>query len=83
MSAEATPNEVIDIHIDRKPYQARSHRMNGGQLRRLAGLGTDVLLYKEEFGDVEDVEISDDDAIELKAGEHFYSTPRTVTPGHE
>jgi Multiubiquitin len=75
--------EVFDIHIDRKPYQVSEKQMTGKQLRELAGLETDVHLYLEEIGDVEDEEIKDDKVVDLKPGQHFYSTPKTITPGHD
>jgi hypothetical protein len=79
--AETHPTEVFDIHIDRRPYQVDHTTYTGIALRELAGLGGDVDLYLEEHGDVEDRLIGDTDTIELKPGEHFYSTPRHITPG--
>jgi hypothetical protein len=81
MSDAAKPDEIFDIHIDRKPYQVSRTNYTGVALRQLAGLGPDVDLYLEEHGDVEDELIGDDRTIEIKPGEHFYSTPRHITPG--
>jgi hypothetical protein len=73
--------ETFDIHIDRKPYELDHRRFTGLELRALAGLSADLDLYLEEEGDVEDRLIDDRDVIELKPGQHFYSTPRHITPG--
>ncbi len=81
MSNAARPDEIIDIHIDRKPYQVSRTVYTGLALRQLAGLGPDVDLYLEHEGDVEDELIGDEQEIEIKPGEHFYSTPRHITPG--
>jgi hypothetical protein len=78
---QSTPNEVFDIHIDRKPYQVDHTQYNGAALRQLAGLDDQVDLYREEQGDIEDTLIADHDVIELVPGQHFYSTPRHITPG--
>jgi hypothetical protein len=77
----AEPEVVIDIHIDRKPYQIKRSRFTGLELRQLAGLGGDVDFYREETGDTEDELIDDAAVIGVKAGQHFYSTPRHITPG--
>lgn len=82
MASEApNPGEVFDIHIDRKPYQVNRADYDGVGIRALAGLGPDVDLYREEQGDVEDELIADDQHVELRPGQHFYSTPRHITPG--
>jgi hypothetical protein len=78
---ETKPEEIFDIHIDRAPYRVDHAKYTGLALRELAGLGPDVDLYLEQQGDVEDTLIRDDDVIDLKPGEHFYSTPRHITPG--
>jgi hypothetical protein len=78
---ESKPAKIIDIHIDRRPYQVDHREYTGLALRELAGLGPDVDLYLEQQGDIEDSLVSDGDSIKLKAGEHFYSTPRHITPG--
>lgn len=79
--SEATEHEVFDIHIDRRPYQVMKTSYTGLALRQLAGLGADVDLYLEQQGDVEDALIGDNESITLRPGEHFYSTPRHITPG--
>jgi hypothetical protein len=75
------PDKAFVIHIDREQYKIDHSPATGAELRLLAGLGTDVDLYLEEHGDDEDRLIADDDPVELKNGQHFFSTPRNITPG--
>jgi hypothetical protein len=76
------PAKGFVIHIDRKRYESDRSPLTGAEIRELAGLGPDVDLYLEEQGDEDDVLIEDGEAIELKNGLHFFSTPRHITPGH-
>lgn len=82
MADKPKPEKIVDVHIDRRPYQVDHKNYSGLALRELAGLQADVDLYLEEHGDTEDTLIGDDQSISLKAGQHFYSTPRHITPGH-
>lgn len=75
------PDKGFVIHIDRKQFKVDDSPVTGTQIRQVAGLGSDVDLYLEETGDAEDRLIADDDAVDLRNGLHFFSTPRHITPG--
>lgn len=75
------PDKDFVIHIDRKQYRAEHSPITGAEIRRLAELGGDVDLYLEETGDAEDRLIGDEEAVALRNGLHFFSTPRHITPG--
>lgn len=77
----AKPEKDFVIHIDRRQYKVDHSPVTGAELRLLASLGGDVDLYLEEHGDEDDRLIGDGDSVELKNGQHFFSTPANITPG--
>jgi len=79
--AKPEPAKDLVIHIDRKQYKVDRSPITGAEIRQLVGLGGDVDLYLEETGDAEDRLIGDDEAVDLRNGLHFFSTPRNITPG--
>jgi Multiubiquitin len=70
------------IFIDRKEYKAPLSSMTGAQLRVLADpdIGPDRDLWQEVPGG-EDRIVENDESLELRNGEHFYSAPSTINPG--
>jgi multiubiquitin len=72
------------IHIDKKEYHAPKDAMTGAELRALAvpPIGEDRDLWREVPG-AADVRVDDGDLVTLHNGEHFFSSPRTITPGFD
>jgi hypothetical protein len=73
----------ITIRIDHKVYTAPKPAMTGIELRQLAqpNIGADYDLWLENPGPDDDIKVGDDQAIDLKSGMHFYSSPATINPG--
>ena len=71
-----------EIIIDKKPYRAPTDDMTGLELRQLARppIAEDRDLWLEVPGG-DDRLIDDRQAVRLKNGMHFYSTPKNITPG--
>jgi hypothetical protein len=76
-------DHAITIHIDRKPYRVTEREMTGQQLRALAEppIGPDRDLYEVVPGPGDDRLIGDTETVALHEGIHFFSAPRTITPG--
>jgi len=74
--------DEFPIHIDKKQYKVFDEEMTGAQLRALPDpdLSADYDLFLVVPGG-EDVLVSDDQSVSLKAGAHFFSAPRNITPG--
>jgi Multiubiquitin len=78
----AKPEKEIPIHIDKTQYKVPAGSMTGSELRALPDpdLSSDYDLFEVVPGG-DDRLIADGDAVELKAGMHFFSAPRNITPG--
>lgn len=74
--------DEFPIHIDKKQYKVTSEEMTGAQLRALPepDLTADYDLFRVVPGG-EDILVTDDQIVDLKAGAHFFSAPRNITPG--
>jgi hypothetical protein len=70
------------IFIDKKQFKVAAESLTGAQLRQLPHppIGDDRDLYREVPGG-EDVLVGDGDAVQLKDGMHFFTTPHTINPG--
>lgn len=70
------------VHIDRRPYKVDVDSMTGSQLRVLADpdIGPNYKLWLEVPGR-DDIEVADDQVIELRNGQHFYSALCGQNPG--
>ncbi len=75
------PKEAV-IFIDKVQFKVPESRLPGAQLRQLPTppIGPDRDLYEEVPGG-EDLPVGDDQAVELKDGMHFFTTPHSITPG--
>lgn len=82
MTEEAHVPDGPSIHIDKKEYHAPKAAMTGAELRQLANpvIGEERDLWLEVPGSA-DERIDDDQLLTLRNGEHFFSSPRTITPG--
>lgn len=71
------------IHIDNQLCKVEEATRTGAQLRQLPtpSIGPERKLIEVVPGPGMDKEISDDDVVGMREGQHFVSTPRNVTPG--
>lgn len=71
------------IHIDRADYHVDAAALTGLQIRDLPtpAIGPDRDLYLQARGHEEDQLIADSQVVTLENGMHFFSAPRTITPG--
>lgn len=77
----AVPKEFV-IFIDKQQFKTSAATLTGAELRQLPKppIGPDRDLYEEVPGG-QDVPVADDQAVQLKDGMHFFTTPHTITPG--
>ena len=71
-TAQATERDV-HVVIDEKPYVFETHDVTGLQIKATAGIPENYSLYRREHGANEP--ISNDESVELKQGDHFFSRP--------
>jgi hypothetical protein len=76
-------DKFIPITIDTRPYKAPKTPMSAKELRELADpdIGADRDLWRTVPGPADDVLVNDGSSVDLEAGMHFYSAPRTINPG--
>lgn len=76
-------NRAIVIHIDRANFHVDATALTGLQIRELPtpAIGPDRDLYLQGRGHQEDQIIADSQVVTLEDGMHFFSAPRTITPG--
>lgn len=86
------PNQKRDEHrhpipivIDDKHYKPEVEVMTGSELRRFADppIAADRDLFLELPGPADDKKIADNEPVPLKAGQRFYSAPKTINPGDD
>jgi hypothetical protein len=79
---EADPKANIPIHIDKQLFKVNPGSLTGAELRNLPTppIGGDRELYLVRPGR-DDLVVGDTDSIPVKAGLHFVTAPRNVTPG--
>ena len=75
-------NGHITILIDKREYKAPEPVMSGAQLRRLAvpPVGSEYDLFEIVPG-ADDKFIADNEPVDLKNGDRFFSAPHNITPG--
>lgn len=76
------PDHNINIHIDRKLYKVGVDQLTGRELRALPepDISAQYELKLEVPGGTDRV-VADDEKVELRNGEHFYSVQRNTNPG--
>ncbi|MEJ7784638.1 MAG: multiubiquitin domain-containing protein [Solirubrobacteraceae bacterium] len=76
--------KLVEITIDRTAYRVPKDELTGEELRALPepDIGPDRDLYLERKGDDEDDLIEPGEVVKIKRGEHFFTAPATITPGH-
>jgi hypothetical protein len=72
--------EKIVIHIDKKEFKAPKNPMTGRELKNLGGVPGDYDLWHKIPGK-DDQRVGDEESVELKNGDQFYSAPSTLNPG--
>jgi hypothetical protein len=75
-------DKPITIIIDKKEYEAPEPVMTGEQLRQLAvpPIGPNYDLFEIIPGG-DDRLIPDDEEVDLKSGDRFFSAPHNINPG--
>lgn len=73
-------NKPVEIHIDNKAYKAPKNPITGYELKELGGVPANYDLWKKVPGKDDD-RIKDDQSVQLKNGDHFYSAPSSLNPG--
>ena len=76
------PDHQITIHIDRKPYKVDAEHLTGRQMRALPNPDISALYeLKLDVPGGTDTVVGDDDPVELRNWQHFYSVQRNTNPG--
>jgi hypothetical protein len=70
----------VEIHIDNKSYKAPKNPMTGAELKQLGGIAGGYDLW-QKVPSKDDKMIKDNESVQLKNGEHFYSAPSSLNPG--
>ncbi len=75
-------NGHISIVIDKKEYKTPEPIMTGAQLRQLAvpPIGPEYDLFEIVPGE-DDKLIGDNEPVDLKNGDRFFSAPHNINPG--
>ena len=76
------PKQVFRIQIDRVHYEVTQREMTGLQLRSVPKppIGPDRDLFEVVPGHT-DRKIADDEIVEIRDGERFFSAPAQINPG--
>lgn len=71
------------IHIDNAVYHLEQDTITGSELRLLSvpPIGDDRDLYLTVPGPDNDIAVTNTYVVTLKSGMHFFTAPRTITPG--
>ncbi len=70
---EAPERRDVNVFIDDKKYVFEQDDVTGLQIKQKAGIPDDYSLYLRKPGGNEP--IRDDEPVELRDGEHFFSRP--------
>ncbi len=73
VAVEQAERRGIKVFIDDNPYTFKVDEVTGQQLKERAGIPVAYSLYLRRPGGNEP--IRDNEAVELRAGEHFFSRP--------
>jgi hypothetical protein len=72
----ATKTHVtINIRINDHHYKVHEKEMTGAELKKLAGIPSANLLFREVHGPGDDEQISDSTAVHLHDHDRFYDMP--------
>jgi len=76
------PKHEFRIQIDRVHYEVTQHEMTGLQLRNVPNpsIGPDRDLFEVVPGHT-DRKIADDELVEIRDGERFFTAPAQINPG--
>jgi hypothetical protein len=80
MESKGKDEHAIVIHIDKKEFRAPKNPMTGQELKELGGVPANYDLWHKIPGKDDD-RVGDDESVQLKNGDHFYSAPSTLNPG--
>ena len=74
----------VTIHIDKKTYKVTGPTITAEELRALPepDIASDRDLYLEVPGPGDDQLVAAGTVVTVTAGQHFFSAPATITPGH-
>lgn len=72
----------VNIHIDNEVFHVPEHALTGAQLRALPvpAIGPERDLWLDVPGG-NDRLVGDDELVELRNGQHFFTAPSTINPG--
>jgi hypothetical protein len=75
--------EKFTIHIDKQVVHVSSATLTGAEIRALHDppIAEDRDLYLEGHGGGDDTPIGDTQPVSMTNGMHFFSAPRSITPG--
>jgi len=76
MTANTDQAKKITVLINQKPYHLETDEATGRELKALAGIPEENLLFLEVPGPGDDVPVPDDEETVLKPGSHLYDMPR-------
>ena len=78
-----TPDNRVPIHIDQELFKVDDGEISAEDLRALPDpdIGADRDLYQEVPGQAEDNLMSPNERVTVKPGMHFFTAPRSITPG--
>lgn len=82
MAAKDKKDRTFRIHIDKELVEAPEQVMTGSEIRALVNppIGATRDLWKVVPGGDDDL-IENDEAVRLKNGDRFFTTPSTINPG--
>jgi hypothetical protein len=73
---EETQTKVdITIVINDRPYHVHVEEMTGLQIKQLAGIPENNLLFRETHGPGDDEKIENNSVVQLHDGDKFYDMP--------
>lgn len=77
------PDKKVPIHIDHELFNVDDGAISAEDLRALPDpdIGPDRDLYQEVPGQADDNLMSPGERVTVKPGMHFFTAPRSITPG--
>ena len=82
-SGHAPQGHKITIKIDKESVHTSEDQLTGSGIRQLVSppISPERDLWLVNPGPADDDRISDDQAVPLKNGMHFFTAPTTINPG--
>lgn len=80
VAGEKPEHKKFQIQIDRVHYTVTQEFMTGAELRRVPPIGPDRDLFEVVPGGT-DKKIEDDETVEIREGERFFTAPAHINPG--